>query len=262
MFGSIRGFLRTQFTTVAVAVLAVVLLTAAPPGVAQDPPAAAGEPAAAEAPVGKQSIIAYCFNASPVFFILMLLVSILMVYLSINGFMRLQVEKIIPPQLVGPLDSMLTEKKYKEAYEMVKVDPSPLGKALAAGIERLNQGYDRGLDAMLGAADDSRMELEHAISPINLIAAIAPMVGLLGTVLGMIFAFQKIGLGSVIKPAVLAGDIGLALVSTLEGLLVAIPAIVVFSFLRNRVARLSFEVETTGEGYLVRFASALKKQQG
>jgi biopolymer transport protein ExbB len=260
MLGSFRCFDRTPLA--AVAALTVILSTASSPGFAEDPPAAAAEAAAAEAPVGKQSIIAYCFNASPVFFILMLLVSILMVYLSINGFMRLQVEKIIPPQLVGPLDGMLTEKKYKEAYEMVKVDSSPLGKALAAGIERLNQGYDRGLDALLGSADDSRMELEHAISPINLIAAVAPMVGLLGTVLGMIFAFQKIGLGSVIKPAVLAGDIGLALVSTLEGLLVAIPAIVVFSFLRNRVARLSFEVETVGESYLVRFASALKKQQG
>jgi biopolymer transport protein ExbB len=189
----------------------------------------------------------------------MSLIAVLMVYLAVINILRLQLPRLAPAKFVESLDELLNERKFKEAYELVKKEDSPLGRLLQAGLDRLGQGYDRAMEAMLGTSDEQRLKLDQSVSSVNVIAAVSPMIGLLGTVLGMIFAFQKIGLGTQIKPALLAQDIGLALVSTLEGLVIAIPAIVIYSFLRNRIASLMGTVESTAEGYLSRFASAVKK---
>jgi biopolymer transport protein ExbB len=217
-------------------------------------------PPVAEDPLPQQgSFLRYCWDASPTFFVLMTLLSALMVYLGITNMLRLQLPRLVPSDFVTSLDELLGERKFKEAYELVKKEESPVGRILQSGLDRLGQGYDRSIEAMLGTADEHRMKLDQSVSSINVIAAVAPMLGLLGTVLGMIFAFQKIGLGTQIKPALLAQDIGLALVSTLEGLVIAIPAIVIYSYLRNRIATLMGTVESTAESYLTRFAAAIKK---
>jgi biopolymer transport protein ExbB len=238
--------------------------TTEPPVPAADPsaanPPAVPAPAPTEDPLPQQgSFLQYCWDASPTFFVLMTLISALMVYLAVTNIVKLQLPRLIPPTFVASLDDLLAERKYKEAYELVKKDESPLGRILQSGLDRLGQGYERAIEAMLGASDEFRMKLDQSVSSINVIAAVSPMLGLLGTVLGMIFAFQKIGLGTQIKPALLAQDIGLALVSTLEGLVIAIPAIVIYSYLRNRIATLMSAIESTAEGYLTRFSAAVKK---
>ena len=223
-------------------------------------PASTPTPAPGEDPLPEQgSFLKYCWDASPTFFILMAIISVLMVYLAVTNLLRLQLFRLIPADFVRGLDDLLTERKFKEAYELVKKEESPISRILLSGLDRLNQGYDRSVEAMLGTADEHRMKLDQSVSSVNVIAAVSPMLGLLGTVLGMIFAFQKIGLGTQIKPALLAQDIGLALVSTLEGLVIAIPAIVIYSYLRNRIAWLMGIVESTAESYLSRFAAAVKK---
>ncbi|MBY0587878.1 MotA/TolQ/ExbB proton channel family protein [bacterium] len=242
-----------------------------PPPPASEPPVPAADPSVVNPPVPSApsstedplpqqgSFLRYCWDASPTFFVLMTLISVIMVYLAVTSLVRLQLPRLIPPTFAASLDDLLAERKYKEAYELVKKDESPLGRILQSGLDRLGQGYERSIEAMLGASDEFRMKLDQSVSSINVIAAVAPMLGLLGTVLGMIFAFQKIGLGTQIKPALLAQDIGLALVSTLEGLVIAIPAIVIFSYLRNRIATLMGTVESTAESYLTRFSAAIKK---
>jgi biopolymer transport protein ExbB len=234
----------------------------AEPSESATPPAATPAPSTtpAEEPLPQQgSFLKYCWDASPTFFVLMAVISILMVYLGVTNLLRLQISRLVPAGFVSGLDELLAERKFKEAYELVKKEEAPIGRVLLAGLDRLNQGYDRSMEAMLGTADEHRMKLDQSVSSVNVIAAVSPMLGLLGTVLGMIFAFQKIGLGTQIKPALLAQDIGLALVSTLEGLVIAIPAIVVYSYLRNRIAWLMGVVESTAESYLSRFAAAVKK---
>jgi biopolymer transport protein ExbB len=216
-------------------------------------------PAASEEPARQQSFLAYIFWASPSFFVIMAGLSIYLVERVVSNMMKLRLVVIAPPQLLTNMEAMLGEKKFKEAYDMLRSDTSLFGRALVAGVERLSQGFDRGMDALVSVSEDGKMDLEHKISPIATIGAVAPMLGLLGTVLGMIMSFQKIALGGQPKPAELAEGIGLALVSTLEGLVVAVPAIVFFGFFRNRIARLIFEVESVGETYLWRFAGALKK---
>lgn len=218
------------------------------------PPVPASEPTATQ-----ERFLAFCFYASPVFFVLMSLISIYLGSLVINGFLRFRSKLLIPPELLKTLDGLLAEKKYREAYEVVRADKSLLGRSLATGAERLTVGYDKATDAMLAVIDDGKMALEHSASPIATIGSLGPLLGLLGTVLGMIQAFQEISTGGQPRPAELARAIGLALVATLEGLVVAIPAIYFFSLFRNKIARLLFDVETLAQDYLFRFSAAVKK---
>ena len=98
------------------------------------------------------------------------------------------------------------------------------------------------------------MRLEHRVSYLALIGSISPMFGLLGTVHGMVNAFQEIANSTVQpKPRDLADDIALALVTTLVGLWLAIPAIAAFNILRNRMARLALEVGIVSENLMSRF---------
>jgi len=102
------------------------------------------------------------------------------------------------------------------------------------------------------------MKLEHRLSYMALIGTVSPMIGLMGTVQGMISAFETLGTatGGAPKPAELAGDISTALLTTLFGLVIAIPAIAAFSILRNRIARLVLEVGILSEGLMGRFQGA------
>lgn len=225
------------------------------PGPRAEPaPADATEPAPADV-----SFLRYCWDASPVFFIGMGLLSLYFVAVVVDHFLKLRLAVVIPTQTLQGVDGLLNEKKYKEAYEALRGDKSLFARAVTAGVERLSHGIDRGMDAMLGVAEDGKMDMEHRASIIATIGQISPMIGLLGTVLGMVLAFQEIARGGQPKPAELANSIGLALVTTLEGLILAIPAIYFFGLFRNRISRLIFEVETLGETYLWRFAGAVKK---
>jgi biopolymer transport protein ExbB len=177
----------------------------------------------------------------------------------IDQFMKLRLKLVIPPQLVQTVDGLLGEKKFKEAYDALKGDKSLFARSVTAGVERLSHGIDRGMEAMVGVAEDGKMTMEHKASVIATVGQISPMLGLLGTVLGMVLAFQEIAKGGQPKPAELADNIGIALISTLEGLILAIPAIFFFGLFRNKISRLIFEVESLGESFLWRFAAALKK---
>lgn len=228
---------------------------------AETPPAnAAATPAGpAESPPQHGNFLAFCYFASPTFFVLMSLISIYLGTLVVNGFLRFRSKIVLPPALLAKLDEQIREKQYREAYETAKANPSLFGRALATGAERLGVGFDKATDAMLAIVDDGKMAMEHAASPVAMIGALGPLLGLLGTVMGMIQAFQEIATGGQPRPAELARSIGLALVSTLEGLIVAIPAIFFFGIFRNKIARLAFDVETLAQDYLARLSAAVKK---
>ncbi len=143
---------------------------------------------------------------------------------------------------------------------MAKSDDSMLGQMLAAGMAKLQQGYDKTIEAMAQVGEDENMKLEHRLAYISLIASISPMVGLLGTVDGMVASFQVIALaGTTPKASDLAEGISMALITTLVGLVLAIPAIVAFNLLKNRQARLTMEVGQAAGNLMSRFESMGKK---
>ncbi len=119
---------------------------------------------------------------------------------------------------------------------------------------KLSSGYDQAIEAMQEVGEEENMKLEHRLSYMALIGTISPMVGLLGTVQGMIKSFNVIATSPTTpKPSELAEGISTALFTTLIGLAIAIPAIAAYNLLRNRVAQLVLEVGILSEGLMSRF---------
>ncbi|HUT12786.1 MAG TPA: MotA/TolQ/ExbB proton channel family protein [Thermoguttaceae bacterium] len=181
-------------------------------------------------------------------------ISFTLVALFVMNLLTARRENIVPVALVEGFEGHLNEKRYQEAYEMAKNDESFLGQVLSAGLAKLSAGYDQAIEAMQEVGEEENMKLEHRLSYMALIGSISPMIGLLGTVQGMIAAFREIAIatGSP-KPAKLAVGISTALWTTLVGLMIAIPAIAAYNILRNRVQRLVLEVGILSEGLMSRF---------
>ena len=111
----------------------------------------------------------------------------------------------MPSQLIEGFEAHLNAKKYQEAYELAKNDESFLGKVLSAGLARLSSGYPQAIEAMQEVGEEENMRLEHRLSYLALIGTISPMFGLLGTVDGMVQAFEVIAQSTVSpKPSELA----------------------------------------------------------
>ena len=190
-----------------------------------------------------------------------LFLSFTFVALVVMNFMSVRRESIVPMQLVESFEANLNEQKFQDAYNLAKQDESFLGKVLSAGLEKVKFGYPQAIEAMQEVGEDETMKLEHRLSYIALIGVISPMVGLLGTVDGMVGAFQELASKSTQpSPQVLAEKIGTALVTTLVGLLLAIPAVAFFTFFKNRLARFTLEVGIMSEQLMSRFSSVGAKK--
>jgi len=237
---------------------AVMQDEAAQPAAPADAGAAdAGAGVANAAPAKKQSLWDWVFEALGIGYILIFMIlSFTLMAFFIMNFLSSRRGTICPPALSEQFEQQLDAKEYQQAYELAKADESFLGNVLAAGMARLQSGYAKSIEAMQEVGEDEAMKLEHRLSYMDLIARIAPMVGLFGTVHGMINAFQVIAeSGGTPEPTRLALDIATALVTTLLGLAIAIPAMVAFTVLRNHIHRLILEVGMTAEELMNRFES-------
>jgi biopolymer transport protein ExbB len=189
-----------------------------------------------------------------------LFISFCFVALLVMNILALRRDSICPHLLVQGFEAHLNEKRYQEAYELAKADESFLGRVLATGMSKLSAGYPQAVEGMQAVGEDETMRLEQRLSYIALIGTVAPMVGLLGTVDGMVQSFQVIAQSDTQpKPAQLAGGISMALITTLVGLWLAIPAVAFFGFFRNRLARLVFEAANVSEQLMNRFSNPAKK---
>jgi len=209
----------------------------------------------------EQSVLGWAFEALGLgYAIIFLALSFTLVALFVMNMLQARRENVLPMHLVEGFESHLNEKRYQEAYELAKNDESFLGQVLSAGLGKLKEGYNPAIEAMQEVGEEENMKLEHRLSYMALIGTISPMVGLFGTVHGMIASFQVIASATAApEPAELAKGISTALFTTLVGLAVAIPAIAAYNILRNRVARLVLEVGIVSEGLMSRFQNVGKK---
>jgi biopolymer transport protein ExbB len=225
----------------------------------QAPPAAVPEPAnqatTESVPAPRRSYLAWLYDSLGLLYsVIFLGLSFALVAVFVMNLLAARREVILPPQLIAGFEAQLNAKKYQEAYELAKNDESFLGKVLSAGLARLSSGYPQAVEAMQEVGEEENMNLEHRLSYLALIGTISPMFGLLGTVDGMVQAFEVIARSTVSpKPAELAEGISRALVTTLVGLWLAIPAICAFNILRNRFSRLVLEVGIVSENLMSRF---------
>ena len=192
--------------------------------------------------------------------IIFLVLSFLLVAVLVMCFMQIRRAALMPPALSQAFEAHLENKEFQQAYELAKADDSYLGNVLAAGMGKLQSGYPAAAEAMEEAEGDEAMKLEHKISYVSLIGALAPMFGLLGTVDGMVAAFMKIaGSETAPKPKELAVGISQALITTLIGLWLAIPAIACFAVLKNWLQRLNEDVADETGRLMSRFQNVGKK---
>ncbi len=165
---------------------------------------------------------------------------------------------MVPSLLIADFDKLLEGKQYQQAYDLAKSDESFLGHVLAAGMAKVSAGYEQTIESMQNIGEEENMRVEHRLSYLALIGSIAPMVGLLGTVDGMIMSFKVIAntTTGAPDPQSLAEGVATALFTTLVGLLLAIPAIAAFNILRNKVARNVLEIGVVSEEMMSRFKKA------
>ena len=195
-----------------------------------------------------------------VIFLILTFNSVALVVMIVLGLRR---GSVCPDDLAAAFEAKLNQKQYQDAYEMAKSDKSFLGKVLAAGMSRLSEGHGVVQESMREVGEEQEMRLEQRNGYIALIAQIGPMFGLLGTVDGMVIAFDAIAVKNVTpKPSELAVGIGTALVTTIVGLWIAIPLMVFYHVVRNRLARLAMEVGVVSSNLMKRFetlSASIKK---
>ena len=207
----------------------------------------------------EKSFLMWMIDASGIFGLLILLLSFIMVALVMMNILSVRRDNFVPQHFIEAFEQRLNAKDYQGAYNAAREDESLVARVLAAGLSKLNQGYGKAVEGMNEVGDDENMALEHRLSYLALISAIAPMLGLMGTVSGMITSFREIATSPTTpKPSELAEGISTALFTTLEGLTVAIPAMVFYAILRNRIARFLLEVSMVSEGLMSRFAQTGK----
>jgi biopolymer transport protein ExbB len=225
---------------------------------------AAQEPGAAEAtPAVKksESMLVTTWKAlGAKYAISFLIMSFLLVAVLVMLILAVRKDSFVPADLVQGVDASLNEQNLQAAVELVRADDSFVGQVVSAGLGKLQSGRSQAVEAMQVVGEDEAMKLEHKIGYLALIGNIAPMVGLLGTVDGMVASFGVIANSDQTpKPAQLAVGIQTALYTTLVGLVIAIPAIIACNLLRNRVQRLIAEAGSESENMIDKFDQALKQ---
>jgi biopolymer transport protein ExbB len=170
----------------------------------------------------------------------LIIASIAMVALIVYNFIQLTAAKFKPEDLKMALLDHMANCRVRSAIEVASTSPTYLGRMLASALPHVDAtdpetlGREEVEDAVAEFTIRENRDHMNWIGYLGVIGQIAPMLGLLGTVVGMMGAFNTIGSQGQADPSLLAADIGLAMVTTASGLIIAIPSVFFFFFLRNR----------------------------
>lgn len=185
-----------------------------------------------------------------------ILVSIVGFALMIEALVNISRKKLAPPEIVDQLRSHIENKDFQAAFDLCEQNPCYITNVMHAALPKVEHGFDKMEEAAGAVAEEEAIKLHGKISYLSLCANIAPLLGLYGTVYGMILAFETIEKMAAPKPSELAFGIKVALVTTFQGLSVAIPVSAGFFFFRNRVVSLVLEIGATIEDLLEPFRPA------
>jgi biopolymer transport protein ExbB len=191
------------------------------------------------------------------------LCSMAMLFLIFYGYRETHRRKFIPEQSLPLLAQVMSTRDLRAASELLLSAPSVLSRALESALQRARPEADDANKAKVEAALAESLEHEENsvsqwINYLNVVATVAPMIGLLGTVSGMIGAFQTIKEGGMGRPELLAGDIGEALITTATGLVIGIPAMIAYFILRNRLENAMLAVSQTASNLVDRLAGEIR----
>lgn len=187
------------------------------------------------------------------FFPVFLILSIITVSLAMMNIITIRRSVLLPDDFKAKFTQLLDEKKFQEAWQLTQENDSYLARILAAGIAQGKNGYDAAMKSMQDVGEEETMRYEQQLNYLALIASIAPMLGLLGTVVGMVRSFQVIAISATAPQASkLAEGISTALITTEVGLIMAIPCIICYEILKGHLARIVLEASVIAESLFAR----------
>ena len=183
--------------------------------------------------------------------------SVVAVAIVLERLWALQEKRVLPVSVANHVMELAQQHQIENKQIQEVHDSSPFGQVLAAGLAYRHASREVLREVVEDSGRHAVHELERYLSPLGTIAAISPLLGLLGTVSGMIHSFTAITADGVPNPVVLAGGISEALIATAAGLSVAIPSLIAYRYLRGRVDGLVVRIEKES----TRFIEALLHQQ-
>ena len=183
--------------------------------------------------------------------------SLIMLALIFEHLLTIRRGTLIPRGMAEDIERLIVAGQFKVAEERCRASSSLLGYLLGAGIAEVELGYSAVEKAMEDAAAEQSARLMRKIEYLSIISTVAPMLGLMGTVWGMILAFMEFERKANPQVSELAPGIYKALVTTLFGLIVAIPAISAFGFFRNRIDELIAQTSLTAEHVFADFKRSI-----
>ena len=200
---------------------------------------AQGNPAPAAKTVANESFFEVVFSGGIMgigIMIVLILLSIVSVYMIVDQAMALRKKELVPTDLVENVRQLLAQGKLKDADQACRERPCPLSFVLVSGMSELEYGWPAVEKALEDSTAEQAARLYRKLEYLSVIGNIAPMIGLLGTVTGMILAFREVALSQGTAGAgALASGIYSALVTTVCGLVIAIPSLAAFAIFRNKI---------------------------
>jgi biopolymer transport protein ExbB len=256
-----------------IAILGLSLVLTASSGLqaqdAEGTPPAEGTPAAdSAAPTSEESTTAAPKEESFLLWLIktsgliggfLLLLSFYFVATCFKNFLDLRPEVIMPSALVEETENLLKARDIQGIYKAVKQDESFFATVMGAGMTELQQGLPEARETMERVADAQVVEMERKISMLAVIGTLGPMIGLLGTLKGMIASFSVIAMsGQGLDAGEVAEGISEALVLTFEGVFLSVPAIYFFAVFRNRIAGTTTEAMLFADDLLRRINAVMR----
>jgi biopolymer transport protein ExbB len=161
--------------------------------------------------------------------------SIALVWLTVDLWMRTGLKKLAPPAQVAQVQDLFRAGDYVGAYQFCKGNPSAFANTTRVGLSFLGDGHEATEAALFTELNKANSAIQTRINYLSVIGVCTPMIGLTGTVTGMMTAFATLKTSGAGDPGKLSGAIGEVLIATASGLFIAVPAFMFFYFLRNRL---------------------------
>jgi len=190
---------------------------------------------------------------------MLLAISVAMVALVVLLVLDLRMSSAIPAGFVDEFTDTVNKRKFKEAFDMARNDPSFLGQVLTAGMSRLQYGLEDARESAMNTLESIKSDKDQKNNYNAVIATLGPMLGLVGTVFGMIQSFQVLATATQVNPSKLAEGISHALSVTLFGVAISVPAIFFSAFFKNRITRVCMDVAHIADDLLTQMYHNSKK---
>jgi biopolymer transport protein ExbB len=224
--------------------------------------AAEGEKKEGEVPEQRSKLM-WILESSGSIGVVLLLLSMYFIATVGRLFVELRPQVVTPPEVVEECDSLLEKRDFKGIYAVVREDDSAYSRIVSSGLAELSNGLADAREAMEHVAEVITVEMERKISMLAVLGTLGPMIGLLGTLKGMIASFSVIALSDTqLKASQVAGGISEALILTFEGVALSVPAIYFFAVFKNRVMGLTAASMLEADEFVRRLSNAARGKGG